>query len=357
MTLVFAVTLLPGDSLGQENAAKRLIYYGWSARDTQYVRDHWREMEEMPFDGIGITIAIDRSRPTTGNGATENLLGWQVMGRRSFRVEEFREAITDLRVAKWRRFTDNFLPVALSASGSAAGLNWFDDERWRVVTKNFGVLARLAAEARLKGLILDPEHYNYALFSYTSQRQQMDRSFDEYVEAARRRGREVMKAIIADLPDARIFSLFGHTLPLSELRPGKRLQDADYGLLPAFYDGLLDAMSAEANLIDGYELAYGFKERRQFLKAYRQIHDVAVELSAAPDRYREKVRGGFGLMLDYKDNPNYFTPEELRQAVADALQVSDGYVWLYSEGPQFFPPSRIDHSYIEALAAARQAAK
>jgi len=33
-----------------------------------------------------------------------------------------------------------------------------------------------------------------------------------------------------------------------------------------FYDGLLEAMPAGARLIDGYEFAYPFKERRQFLK-------------------------------------------------------------------------------------------
>lgn len=45
-----------------EGGSKKLIYYGWGVRDTQYVRDHWQAMEEMPFDGTGISIAIDRSK-------------------------------------------------------------------------------------------------------------------------------------------------------------------------------------------------------------------------------------------------------------------------------------------------------
>lgn len=354
IALVFVVAIWPGDSVSQEKTNKKLIYYGWGVRDTQYVRDHWHAMEEMPFDGTGINIAIDRSKPTIGDGVTGNLLGWQVMGRRSFQVDEFREAVTDLKAAKWRRFTDNFVPVALSASGSASGLNWFDDERWRIVVNNFGVLARLAAEARLKGLILDPEHYNYALFSYSAQRRQIDRSFDEYVEVARRRGREIMTAIAAHLPDVRIFSLFGHTLPLSQLKPGKRLQDTDYSLLPAFYDGLLEAMPAGANLIDGYEFAYPFKERHRFLEGHRRIHQDALQVSAVSEEYRQKVKAGFGLMLDYGGRSDYFTPKALQQALAHAIEISDGYVWLYSQGPQFFPPSQIEASYIEALAAARR---
>jgi hypothetical protein len=41
-------------------------YYGWGIRDTQYIHERWHEIEQMPFDGTGIIVAIDRH-------------GWQVM--------------------------------------------------------------------------------------------------------------------------------------------------------------------------------------------------------------------------------------------------------------------------------------
>ena len=191
----------------QASGAKKLIYYGWGIRDTQYIREHWHEMEQMPFDGTGIIVAVDRQGWQQGRQATDNQLGWQVMGKRSFRIEEFHEAIADLKAAKWRTFTDNFLPVVLS-SGYAAQLNWFDDERWRIVVNNFGVVAQIAASGGLKGLILDPEHYNYALFRYADQRQQVDRPFADYVGIARQRGREVMAAV------ARAPTQGGATLPV-----------------------------------------------------------------------------------------------------------------------------------------------
>ncbi len=344
------VAFVGGCVWADEARAKKLIYYGWGSRDTQYVRSHWRQMEELPFDGVGIMVAVDRQAWRQGETSTKNQLGWGVMGRRAFRIEEFREAIADLKAAQWRKFTHNFLPVALSASDSAGGLNWFDEERWRIVVNNFGVLARIGAESGAKGLILDPEHYGYALFSFPDQRQQMDRPFREFVEAARRRGRQVMTAIAGPLPDAVLFSLFAYTLPLSELRRGASLQEVAYGLLPAFYDGLLDAMPAGARLVDGYEFSYGFKERWQFLDGYRRIHQAAILLSGTPDRYRQRVKAGFGLMLDYRERENYFTPDELRQALNYALEISDEYVWLYSEGPRFFPPSLIAPSYLEAIA-------
>src|SRR5262245_22639404 len=116
------------------------------------------------------------------------------MGKLSFRIEEFQEAIADLKSAKWRAFIDNFLPVVLS-SGYAAQLNWFDDDRWRVVVNNFGVVAQIAAEGGVKGLIIDPEDYNYMLFKYLDQQLQVDRPLEDYAAMARKRGQQVMTAI------------------------------------------------------------------------------------------------------------------------------------------------------------------
>src|SRR5215210_4787877 len=105
-----ALWLWIGSAMGaseQERARlpKKLIYYGWSTRDTVYVRDHWREMEQMPFDGIGIHVAIDRAGVTTGAGSTGNLLSWQVFGPRAFRLADFQPAIADLRIPQWSHFS------------------------------------------------------------------------------------------------------------------------------------------------------------------------------------------------------------------------------------------------------------
>jgi hypothetical protein len=351
--MALAVSLWWATAWPQDLSAKKLIYYGWGIRDTQYVRDHWQEMEEMPFDGTGIIIAVDRGAWQQGKTNTGNQLGWQVMGKHTFRLEEFHDAIADLKTARWQRFTDNFLPITLSAQ-SAAGLHWFDDERWRVVTQNFAVVAQIAAAGGLKGIILDPEDYNYTLFQYTDQRRQVDRPFADYVGVARRRGRQVMEAVAAHLPDAVLLSLYAYTLPLSERGRGTGLEDTRYSLLPAFYDGLLEAMPAGASLVDGYESAYAFKERQQFVDAYRRIRQDAVRLSAVPDLYHNKVRAGFGLWLDYRRQHDYFTPAEFRQAVSTALAISDGYVWIYSQGPRFFPLGDVDSSYIDALGEARR---
>ncbi len=111
-------------------------------------------------------------------------------------------------------------------------------------------------------------------------------------------------------------------------------------------------MPTKTYLVDGYEFAYGFKERRQFLNGYHQIHREAVKLSQVPNLYGQKVKAGFGLRLDYGNEQKYFSPEEFKEALSKALEVSDRYVWVYSQGPGFFPPSNLDISYVKAMASA-----
>jgi hypothetical protein len=148
-----------------------------------------------------------------------------------------------------------------------------------------------------------------------------------------------MGAIAARLPNAVLLSLYGYTLPLSELRPGTTLAEARYGLLPAFYDGLLEAMPPTAALNDGHEQAYGFKAEAQFAAAYQRIHWDAIRLSAAPALYQSRVKAGFGLWLDNRGQRDLWRPAEWRDAINLALAKSDGYVWIYSPAPRFFPPT------------------
>jgi hypothetical protein len=134
------------------------------------------------------------------------------------------------------------------------------------------------------------------------------------------------------------------------------LAKTGYILLPAFYDGLLETLPSGATLVDGFELAYAYKEARQFAAGYREIQE-AVKISEVPEHYKAKVKAGFGLWIDYLNNPRYFTPEIFRRAVSAALERSDGYVWIYSQGPRFFPPSAIAPAYIKAIGSAQEASK
>jgi len=129
------------------------------------------------------------------------------------------------------------------------------------------------------------------------------------------------------LPDAVLLSLLGISL-LLPLPPGwQKPPGAHYSLLPAFYDGLLEAMPA-GTPDRRLRICVPFKDG-EFLKGYQQIHREALKLSAVPDRYREKVKAGFGLWLDYRRQLTHFTPEEFQQALHSALRSVMGCVDLY----------------------------
>src|SRR3954469_3909386 len=172
--LLLMTAALCGAAMGVEAPAKKIIYYGWSTRDSAYYRDHWAEMERMPFDGIAISIALDRTKAMTGNGSTGNLLGWQVFGKRAFQLSDFQDAIADLQVPERLHFTDNFLPLSVATRDQDQGLSWFDDTRWATIEANWRVLVSIAQAGGCRGLMLDLEHYDYdcELFNYTAHRAQ-----------------------------------------------------------------------------------------------------------------------------------------------------------------------------------------
>ncbi len=345
---------------------KKLIYYGWGNRDTKYVAEKSREMEQMPFDGIGVIVAIDRGKPTTGNGATVNFLGSNIFGQVAFRTEDFQPAISDLKGVRWQKFTDNFLPAAINTSEQDRGFTWFDDARWKTILNNWKVLVTISKESGSKGVILDPESYGAAFFDYRQMRKRLNKPYWEFGKKVRQRGQEMMDLTARIFPDVTILCLYGYSVAWHEvygwggLRQVKPLEEALYGLYPAFLDGMLEAAKPHAVIVDGYESAYGFKHESEFERARDEMKRKVIQLSSVPRLYEKHVQAGFGLWMDndYKWNPidmtrNYFTPSQFEQTVKAALKVSDRYVWIYSQAPRFFPPSDLPEVYVRAINAAR----
>ncbi len=365
------IYLLVGATGGKAQIAggeKKLIYYGWGVRDTMYVREHWQEMEQMPFDGTGISVAVDRKAWQRGEAHTGNDLGWNLFAAKALRYEDFYSSVTDLKAAKWQKFSNNFLPVAISSSGQDQDFNWFDDARWKIILNNWRLAVTVAKQGGLKGAILDPEHYGAHIFDFREMNKRVKQPFSEYVAKVRQRGREMMEATRRIFPDPVFLCLFGYTLVWNEvrdredLRPAKPLEQAGYGLYPAFLDGMLEAASPRAVLVDGYEFAYGFKRRLDFEGAREDIKRKAILLSTVPERYSKHVQAGFGLWLDYGGEKrwsatdlsrNFFQPDEFERSVREALDVSDRYVWIYSETPRFFLPSQLPTAYLQAIRRAR----
>lgn len=300
---------------------KKLIEYGWDCPDTAYVRDHIREMEKRPFDGVVIRPTF----PATQPGKRASSLGRTPFQRRRFEPAEYEHCIDDLKDTHFEKFTDNFIQV-LSQPGD---VGWEDDEGWNAIAHNVGVLAKIARAGKCAGLMLDPEEYGpNKIWSGAGD-----------AEIVRRRGEQSIRAVNAELPNTKILCLFGPGLTFGKARAGK-MGESNYRLLAPFIEGMCRGADAGTQIIDGCEQSYMYRTRASFA-AGRQDMLLARQSFADPALFDRKMRIGFGLWIDNGSNDrpwdvkefnnNYFQPATWQNAIHFGLATSDDYVWVYSQ--------------------------
>ena len=263
---------------------KKIIQWGWGTPDPKFMRDNIEQMEQMPFDGLIFHIF---------NAQGKNL-SWELWGHQRFEIEGFQQALTDLQSTKFHRFTELFLRVNVTPGD----VDWFDDAAWAVVLNNFGVAAQIAKMGGIKGFMFDTEHYKSLLFSYSQASTKNVKSFDEYQVKARQRGREWIQEINRWFPDITLLLTYGYQIA----QPGAlqfSKEKMQYGLLADFLDGVFDACSDNTTIIDAWEPAYNYKQPEQFKKAYDTIKVKSLEWTNSPEKYRQHIRAGFGIMMDY----------------------------------------------------------
>ena len=349
----------PSEKQGRD---KRVIEFGWDIPDTEFVKNNISKMEEGPFNGVVIHAKY------RGDGSkTEYYIEWIGFGGEYLHYnDKVKKAITNLKQTKFEKFSDNFIRFNVTPGN----VDWYDD--WGPILNNVEIAARIAKECGLKGIFLDVEQYNFPLFKYQSQKYTKTKSFKEYTEQARDRGRQFIKAINTVYPDITVILTFGYYLAQYGIPEGKDLSYSSYSLLPAFLDGILEGASAQTEIVDGFEFSYGFKDARQFIEGYKIIKEKSLEIvgsglkpdSTIRDKYRAMVKAGFGLWLDYDsgkqgwytDNlsKNYFTPIEFKNALISAQRISDKYVWIYSERLNWWTDNNLPKAYIDAVRGARE---
>lgn len=313
---------------------KKLIEFGWDEPDPDFMRKHYREMEQTPFDGCVFHVNY------AGSGGVAGSFTWECWGRREFRRGELAQALADLRATPFRRFRHNFLRFNVTPGD----VDWFDD--FKAILGNARLAARVAREGRCDGILLDIEQYKSPLFDYHAQPGYGTKTWPEYAAKVRERGREIMEAFQAEFPDIRLMLTYGYELPWEEGRKGgDALQNSHYSLLAPFLDGLIQGIRGKARLIDGYERSYGYILPDEFNRGYAEMKQGVLPLVADRQKYNRVTSRSFGLWLDYNWrtlgwNPagiqNYRNPEQFEMSVRSALKTADEYVWIYSETPRWW---------------------
>jgi hypothetical protein len=345
-----STTTFTGKSTGP---AKKLIEFGWDEPDTAFMRQHIAAMEQTPFDGTVFHITYDKADGSKGSFMN------QCWGQKTFEMKQVAAAVEDLKATPIKSFTHNFLRFNVCPGD----VDWFDD--FSSVTANAALAAHVAKEGKSAGILFDIEQYNAQLFNYAKQKLKDSKSFDEYAQQARLRGREIMKSFQDGYPDLTIFLTFGYSLALAEGASDKsKLAGVEYGLLAPFLDGMFDAAAGKTKIVDGFEISYAWKQPAQFDEGLKTMRVGALPIVADAEKYRAHLSAGFGLWMDNDwrkngwdvNNPdkNFFTPAQFEQSVREALDTSDEFVWIYTEEPKWWTmpdgkPQKLPPPYSEAV--------
>ena len=347
----------------QEAGRKKLIEFGRDEPDTAFLREHITRMEQTPFDGTVFYLRVKAA----ADGDNQDRFHWQNWGQRAFTAEEFEPALEDVKATEFRRFTHNFLRFNTASKDH----DWFDE--FASILNNARVAAGFARRAnelsggKFPGLCFDPEQYNDKLFTYAAQRDRATKSWDEYATQARQRGRELMGAFQEGYPDLTVFCTLGYSGAWYDAQGGKPLKDCDYGLLAPFMDGMTEAARGRTRIVDGYEIGY-YLEKDQLHFGYKAMDEDLLGIVADPAKYRRVTSLGLGLWMDKNHatwdavdvGKNHWTPEKFEPLVRKALELSDEYVWIYTDTrPRWWSvpdgkPVNIPAAYADAVRRARK---
>ena len=350
---ILLATMCASACLAQEEsglAAKKIIGFAPDRVDTAYLREHVAAIEQLPLDGLILTVHDDN---WMGRKDKRNSL-W--FGGVPYARKDFTNTIATLKATKFNRFTDNFmdLPVTVSKEPFIAGsgklmaappscrfanIDWFDKD-WARVAENGAVAAYVAREGGLKGLLIDVEAYGGGgglwkfPFLYEEYRKECEaagiraHSAEECIAKVRQRGQEFMAAIGEVYPDITIIFIQNTGWTGQEM-------------VRSFVKGMLERRGA-ATLIDGGEGGYPLVT----YKGFARLREAAEGAHQSDEVFRP-LQYGFGVWVDHKPrnhggwhtdpadfHKNYRTPEELENTLHGALTAADRYVWLYIWHPQ-----------------------
>ena len=337
---------------------KKLIEFGWDEPDTAFLRRHIRRMEQTPFDGC-----VFHANYTKPDGKNTGSFLWECWATRAFTEAELQASIDDLKATRFDRFKHSFLRF----NAAPGEVDWFDDAGFAAVVNNARLAAKVAKAGGVKGILFDVEDYNKPLWDYPKQKDAATKSWEQYAAQVRKRGAEVMRAFQEGYPGGTIFLTFGYSLPHTQAGGDiRKQQKVTYGLLSPFLDGMLDASKPGDKLVDGCELAYGYKDPAQFDKTYRTMREGVLPFVGSDHaKYREAFSFGFGIWMDNQHrkvgwntedhSKNYFTPEAFERSVRKAIETADEYVWVYTEMPRWWSekndggPVELPEAYDKAL--------
>lgn len=315
---------------------KKIIEIGWDTPKADYVELNIENMEKNNpfFDGLAI-----RTNKTT------------MFDKKLWTDEDL--MIDSLKKISFSKYTDNFLKI--EGSSIANTPDWFDDELWNNISKNTIKLSKAVKVGHCKGIIFDPEFYypgvetTYSpwVFNYKGENYYKGKSFEEVTKKVYSRGYTFMKALQEENKSITVFFLAGPSIANDYCQGNiEELKNTPYALLPAFFDGMLEAANSGTKIIDGNEGgSYYIDETRRYALNYNYIKNAIKNIAVKNIKLEKNVQIGYAIYVDYVsgylnqdmvNTTNREWEEEyysmwMKHNIYQALLNTDKYVWVYSE--------------------------
>ena len=307
-----------------------------------YVRDHFAHIETLPFDGLVLTT-VSGSNLMNGNPRS---------------AAEMAREFAPVRGLPFAQMKHNFAWVNVDRPADFYG-------DWSVTIQNFRTFARVLRDSGIKGIFFDNEEYRGRLFNFPDDCAEPLRSLDEYREQARRRGREIMRAMKEEYPDIVFLVLHGPYSSFADtpavVRRGQTDPEVEE-LRGPFSIGLMEGMESRGRFVDGGEVyAYRTAEDFQLSYDYRKyaLGSDEVNCPFIPEALRSvwplKLHVSFGV-YNLPFDGEKMDPALLRITLERALSRCDNYVWLYFEEGNWNAPGEISTEWMAAVIAAKASA-
>ena len=324
-----------------------IIEYSWTSPDTTFLKHNVAEMEKRPLDGVCVRVADPRfPHGTILNGNGKGDAGWASFQNKRIDRAVIDAAIEDLKSTPLKTLRHNYL-VMVTYLPDKQTMDWFDDAWWANIAHNSRMLAEVAKKGGCEGIMFDPEEYGCLLWGaprLLKDPAYKDRTYEQLAAKARQRGREFIKALNDAYPGVRIFVLHAWEDVLSRVADDfERMADQGRTLTMPFLDGMLEASDDDTIIMDGIENGYYVEELEDFAVKVDRVRRYGPLISAVPRHFRKKVRTATGIWLDRnarwspdKVEENFWSPERYGKAIANALSVNDGFIWIWCERPTFW---------------------
>jgi len=331
------------NKVSAQTSSKKLVVHGGPGAWTspQYLRDNlsWIEANRPYVDGSSVKISA-------GSGVFRTTL---------LDYSSVMNQLAPVRDLNSPTLNYNFVLIFNDRPGDL-----FDDGPWATTAQNWATIARAARDSGLVGIAFDNEEYSGRWSNYPGSADYPEKTLQEYQDQARKRGREIMQAVMAVWPEAIIWTFNGpyysEMKTLTECRVCTGHGPLNNQLFGPFAVGLMETRGSSATYVDGGS-AYWYEQENEFITSYnwRRYGMASTETNcyyipaSFRSTYPSRINISFGLYNDPSSLYGGMTPALLRQVTHYSLKHADSFVWYYVEGDNYLRSGGVSEEWAEAL--------